>query len=58
MLAEKNARQIAHRKGLGDITYDEIYSCLAQLMVLNSVELQTIKMAELDLEEQLLKPPA
>lgn len=54
--AEHEARQIAHRKGLGDITYDEIYDRLASLMALSDAELDTLKQRELELENQLLMP--
>ena len=54
--AEAIARQMAHKKGLGDISFDEIYDCLTILMALDPGQRATIQAAELALESQYLKP--
>ncbi|MEO1638504.1 MAG: methyltransferase domain-containing protein [Pseudomonadota bacterium] len=54
--AEAQARQIAHKKGLGDITFYEIYDCLAPMMALGPTQRQAVQSAELALERQFLKP--
>lgn len=56
MRAERDARQLAHQKGLGDITLDEIYVSLASLLGVSAKELELTKSKELELERKLLAP--
>lgn len=55
-LSEKRAREFAHKKGMGDITIQEIYACLSHLMALSEAETAELVAMELKLEDSLLKP--